>query len=289
MKINAYILAADPAWIEASISSYVNIVDQIIVSYDENGKSWSGTPIAIDECLRRLKAMNCAFKMRFCPGHFARSQYTPMENDTYQRQCALDEASRNVDWVLQLDTDEILPHAARFKDFLASPNLERCDGLLWPMRTFFGELPDGRFLEICDHRHHQLSSFPGPVAVKSGCRLRHARQAEGQIYRCEIASQSRDPADLNALVHHQIAPEDAIIHMSWVRDAQEMQRKLGSWGHSGDLKNLKMLRTWEKAQKRWFFTRNFHPLNSKWWPALRPTHLEGVWLIRPSLPENKNS
>ena len=112
MRINAYILAADPAWIEASVLSYYDLVNEIIVSYDKNSRSWTGLPILVNECLDRLRKIDRSKKMRFCPGEYARLNFEPMENDTYQRQCALNEASKRADWVLQLDADEILsdPH-----------------------------------------------------------------------------------------------------------------------------------------------------------------------------------
>jgi hypothetical protein len=114
MVINAYVLVAEPSWIEASISSYYAIVDTIVVSYDRSGRGWTGAPIAVDECLDRLRAIDSARKMRFCPGEYARPGHTPMENDTYQRQQALEAAGAGADWVLAIDTDEVLPDAARF-------------------------------------------------------------------------------------------------------------------------------------------------------------------------------
>ena len=42
MRLTAYILAADPAWIEASIQSYYDIVEQIVVCYDRDRLGWTG-------------------------------------------------------------------------------------------------------------------------------------------------------------------------------------------------------------------------------------------------------
>ena len=58
METNAYILAADPAWIEASVRSYYDRVERIVVSYDEDGLGWTGVPLDIEQCLRRLRAMD---------------------------------------------------------------------------------------------------------------------------------------------------------------------------------------------------------------------------------------
>ena len=51
MRINAYVLLADPAWLELSVRSYYPIVERIYASYDLNRKSWSGDPIPVDDCL----------------------------------------------------------------------------------------------------------------------------------------------------------------------------------------------------------------------------------------------
>ncbi len=44
MRLNAYVLAADPAWIEESVASYYDLVQRILVSFDDSGTSWTGHP-----------------------------------------------------------------------------------------------------------------------------------------------------------------------------------------------------------------------------------------------------
>ena len=39
MRVNAYVLAADPAWLTSSVWSYYNLGDQIVVSFDESNTS----------------------------------------------------------------------------------------------------------------------------------------------------------------------------------------------------------------------------------------------------------
>ena len=90
--------------------SYYDLVDRIVVSYDADGRGWTGVPIDVEQCLRRLRAIDRAGKFDYRPGHFARSEFfaRPIENDTNQRRIALDQASDGADWVLQLDTDEVV-------------------------------------------------------------------------------------------------------------------------------------------------------------------------------------
>src|SRR5438045_2429212 len=106
MNLKAYILAADPAWIEASVLSYYDVIEELVVSYDRRRLGWTGVVIPVAECLERLQAIDHDKKMRFCPGDYAQLDHAPMENETFQRQCAVDEASSGADWVVQFDTDE---------------------------------------------------------------------------------------------------------------------------------------------------------------------------------------
>src|SRR5437763_17068175 len=103
MRLKAYILAADPNWIEASVLSYYDHVDEIVVSYDDSGIGWSGHPIPVDECLRRLRAIDERKKFRFVGGSYFRPGHSPMANDTNQRQCAIDAIGDSADWIIELD------------------------------------------------------------------------------------------------------------------------------------------------------------------------------------------
>lgn len=108
MRITAYVLVADPNYLRESLLSYYDHVDRIVLSYDENATSWTGTPIPVAECLAVIDDLDVDGKCERMPGHFARLEHHPLENETYQRQLALDEAGKDADWVLQLDTDEVM-------------------------------------------------------------------------------------------------------------------------------------------------------------------------------------
>ena len=168
MKINAYILAADPAWIEGSVLAYYPLVDRIVVSYDENGFSWTGAPLDIDQCLRRLRAIDQAGKLDFQPGHYARREFftRPLENDTYQRQCALDQAGTDADWVLQLDTDEIIGDASVFADGLLEADRLGRDALNYPMLWLYCQASEERYHGWCDPGWRRTRGYAGAVAVR---------------------------------------------------------------------------------------------------------------------------
>ena len=186
MRLKAYILVADPAWIETSVLSYYDLVEEIIVSYDENRRGWTGAPVPVDECLARLKAIDGQGKMRYCPGDYGNFHDRPMDGETYQRQCCIGEARKNADWVLQLDTDEILPNPERLIEMLEYAENQDIPAVEWPMRVFFQRLADGRFLEVCESRTLGHYEYPGPVAVRPNVRLSGARRTDAKFIRAVV-------------------------------------------------------------------------------------------------------
>lgn len=107
-RVNAYILAADPSFLHSSLSAYYDRVDRIIVSYDRSARSWTGTALPVEQCLRIIDAIDVDGKCVRAPGDFARLDENALDNDTYQRQVATDQASEGARWVVQLDTDEVM-------------------------------------------------------------------------------------------------------------------------------------------------------------------------------------
>jgi hypothetical protein len=275
MAINAYVLAAEPSWIEASIRSYYAIVDTIVVSYDRSGRGWTGAPIPIAECLDRLRSVDVDRKMRFCPGDYARPGHPPLVNDTYQRQCAHEEASRGADWVIAIDTDEVLPDAREFARRLREEVPGQYMAVEWPMRTFFRQSRMGFFLEVCTFLRRQLSEYPGPVASRPGVTHTTARQIqEKPIWRYDVRWASYDPLGRQFQVQGIIRKHEAIWHLSWARSVEDIELKLRSWGHNPDFDTRRYLdRVWRPAPRRWPWMHHFHPIWPRHWPALRPVRL----------------
>jgi hypothetical protein len=275
MRLNAYVLAADPAWIELSVRAYYGRVSQIIVSFDRNDRGWTGAPIAARECVARLRAIDVEKKMRFVQGDFARPGFTPMENDTYQRQIALDLASENADWVLQIDTDEFLPDADSLCQMIHIANDRQANAIEWPMRVLFRQLPDQRFLEVCSSTGSDRFEYPGPIAIRPGAKLTNARRSEGTFLRPVVdgdtdslqISRAVEPGEIRV----SIRASQAIIHNSWGRDAASIKSKIASWSHhEGWRSRLFYLFRWKPAPLLWRSMRDLHPFAKGLWPALKP-------------------
>lgn len=268
-RINAYVLAAEPAWIEESIQSYYQLVDRIVVSYDRSGRSWTGTPMPIDECLMRLKSVDPQGKLDFRPGDYARPGRHPMENDTHQRQEALQQASDGADWVVQLDTDEVVTNLGVFHESLMEADAGNYDALVYPARWLYQRVSGSLFLEGSSRLWRRLEAYPGPVAVRPGVELRLARQGGTELY---VVGYSRKTLPLYFLppvpVRKVISYKDAILHFSWIRSDDEMTAKLTSWGHSHDRDWSHHLRRWRRAAR--------HPLLTAASTPFQPDKLDRV-------------
>ena len=255
MKINAYILAADPAWIEGSVLSYYPLADRIVVSYDEDGFSWTGAPLDIAGCLRRLRAIDRDGKLDFQPGHYARKEFyqKPLENDTYQRQCALDQASAGADWVLQLDTDEVIGDASTFEDCLAQADRLRREALNYPSLWLYCQAFATWYLEWSDRGWGRAPGYPGPLAVRAGSKLTLARRVEAGHFHVDLSKAgSRVRVPHGVKVDRVIRADEAVWHVSMLRDEYALRSKFVSSGHAHE-------RDWHAEVDKWLWAKR-HPL-----------------------------
>ena len=275
MRINAYLLAADPTWIEHSICSYYDLVGKIFVSYDETGRGWTGSPVNSEQCLHRLRAVDTQKKMRFLPGSYTGNKQSPINGDTRQRQEALDAASEEADWVLQLDTDEVLPNPLLLASMLDKAAAAGFAAVEWPMRVLFRRLTSGKYLEVCAKTGEDRFEYPGPVAVQPGTTLVDARRARGPFLRLCARGDKNSLQIVQAPQAEEtrwecLDSQDAIIHNSWARDARSIRSKIASWGHNEGYKTwLFYYLRWKPAPVLWFLMRDFHPLYPSLWPALK--------------------
>lgn len=236
MRINAYVLAGDPAWTAESVQSYAPFVDRLVVSYDEENLSWSGHELEVPETLRRLEACGLGDRIVKLPGRYSAPDRFALDLETEQRQRALDVASDGADWVVQLDTDEVIAAPARFLQALERADAEGFDALHYPSRWWYQRAGagSGRVLERRRRFGGVRADYPGAVAVRAGTRLTHCRQTDAPHFRVDFAATSTDPAHpTGVVVHDVVAADEGIIHLSWVRAADQMERKRVVSGHAG--------------------------------------------------------
>lgn len=254
-RITAYLLLADPSYLAASVSAYYSQVDRIVLSYDRAATSWTGTPLPLEQCLDIVRKLDVDGKCIAAPGHFARLEHSPMDNETFQRQVALDAASEGADWVLQLDTDEVMVSPPSFFGALARADEADAGGMEYPARWLYSRVAPGRYLEQAGRFWRHAASYPGSLAVKSGTVLRLARQADVPLYRVDIAPRNTDPWHPDtAVVDEVVGADEAVWHFSWVRDPEVIRRKFGWSGHSAEMKPPAVYRAWERRTKHPYAT-----------------------------------
>lgn len=265
MKLHAYVLAGDPAWIPQSIGSFYRLVDRIVVSYDEQGLSWSGHPLSTEKSLSRIAAADPDGKVVLRPGRFSNPELMAMWAETAQRQDALDAASEGADWVLQLDTDEVVADPAAFRAAIDAAEAHCASALEYPARVLYARALSGRFLETCGRFWSTQSSYPGPAAVRSGTRLSHARQAAGvPTYRVDVSAWNTDPARPSTTRVHRVIPRDqALLHLSWVRTEAQMAEKRAVSGHARGRDWDRELDRWRRRMRHPFLTAAAAPLSRR--------------------------
>src|SRR5690606_1694349 len=184
----------------------------------------------------------------------------------FQRQEALDEASAGADWVLQLDTDEVMLSAPTFLTSLRAADSAGADGLHFPSRWLYSRVGPGRYLEASSRLGRPQASYPGPLAVRAGTTLTRARQADVPLFRVDLAPWNTDPAHAHStLVHEVVRPSDAVLHFSWVRDDETMRRKFGWSGHADDYSRPEVYERWHSRQRRPLRTVLGNPLRRTEW------------------------
>ena len=252
MRINAYIMLSEWRWVKASLASYYPFVERIVISYEENGRGFSGVPIDVERCLDSIKDCDPQKKFDFAPGSYYDANRDPMQSDTYQRQNALERAQNDADWVVQLDTDEVMCDAGEFFSCLQEADSKGFSALDYPARWFHYALGDFRYLERSARPWKLRATYPGPIAVRPNVELKVARQCDMPSFRVDFKSRSTDFSQPAAPVHRVVRPDQAIFHYSRVRSEEEMRYKARSSSHSHDM-------NWDPVVEHWLWEgRNPH-------------------------------
>ena len=263
MQIAAYVCLGDPAWIEASVMSYYPYVTKIIATYDQDGLSWSGPEIDIEVCIRRLRAIDVDGKVLFVPGKFAipSNFENPMLSDTNQRQVGLDVASEYGDWVLQLDTDEIIANWNVFLSHLEYAATNGYESLYYPSIYVYQLISKQVALESCQRWGRRQPGYPGPLCIRSGSTLYHSRRSK--VSAVHVSCQNSYDTVIEASAHVvsvQIPANDCVVHITKGRSPDYMSKKFKTWSHASD-------RDYTMDLVYWNLVRNFR------WICLPVSHL----------------
>jgi hypothetical protein len=278
VRLAAYTLAGDPSYLAASVASYYDAVDRVVTSFDEAHVGWNGDAIPVEHCLNELRHIDVESKVDPRPGDFSHFGLPLMECETLQRQAALDVASEGVDWVIQLDGDEVIPDLQAFVEMIERADARGAVGLDYPSRWIYSAIRGGRFLEGCSRWWRPAASYPGPLAVRAGAKLSHARQCEGRLFRVDFRTKNTDPWRLrDHPVDTTVPVEAGVLHFSWVRTLDEMNIKADMSGHRNGVNWAVEIRRWKHRQRHPWLTTALTPLR-------RRGELHPQWLRIAQLP-----
>jgi len=245
LRLGAYLLLGDPAYLEQCIRSLYGLAERIVVVYDEDGLSWTGRPLPIDACLSVVDRMDTQGKIQRLPGTYHDTGLAPLEAETVERNAGIAALGDSVDWVVQIDTDEVIGRPARFVASIERARDEGRRALDYPARWLYGHVGGAVFLERCRRLWGVSAGYPGAMAVEAGTHLRLARQCDVPLWRVDFRRRNTDPAHpRDATVDERVRPEEAIWHFSWVRSEAEMRAKATTSGHADDI-------AWDREIDRW--------------------------------------
>lgn len=241
-RINAYIMLGDPSWMRTSLESYASAIDRLVVAVDENNRSWAGVDLtpAIEASRKLLARLDLDCEIQWLERDFRAVGGNLIAAETLQRQAALDAASDGADWVVQLDTDEVVPDLDFFLRCVKAADRAGADALNYSLRSVRSHIAGSWFVEESLRRMTYADAIPGPTAVRSGTRLQLCRKADVPDFNCTV----------NWRPDRKITPDKAIIHFSWVRSAAVFRAKSRISGHANDFDWGPILREWEDLTMR---------------------------------------
>jgi len=285
-RIGAYILPGDPVWLASSLSRYYPLLDDLVVVSPRSRRGWTGRELPVDECVAIVREVDVRGIHRVVWGEWE-DHREPMHAETAQRQAGIDAIGDRVDWVLQIDNDEILPNPGALLDLMAEADARSCGAIEWPMRVLFRRLANGDYLEVCSRGGAPRYDYPGPIAVRAGATTIDARRCGGGFLRPVVRDDDRSlqltqtPAKGELRVAT-LTHSEAIVHNSWGREPAAVHRKIRSWGHAAGIRGeVYYWTTWRPAPVLWRLMRNFHPFARGLWPRLVRTSDAKALLVDP--------
>ncbi len=247
------LLSYDYVYAFEAISKYYDIADEIILGLDSDYVTWSGNKFDFDESALTdfLARVDTEKKIRVIRQNFHQLP-RPIDNDTTERRF-LSTQCKAGNWIIQIDADEIMLNKNEFKQFMED-NSDLLDGCAIKAHwiTVFKSFDDGKFLVIDADGATDGRIFIGTKSPNS-------------YTMCRDTSETAIQTPLR------------LLHVSWGRSREELQKKLENWGHSKDFDTKAYIEMWDKVTLENYqsFT-NLHPLHGPHWPKLKTVDLNHI-------------
>jgi hypothetical protein len=244
MKLSFYTpIAYDYKYAIASILSYYEIADEIILAIDKDRISWANKKYDFDmqDFLLKINQIDCHDKIQIFEDNF--HLYEPIHNDTYERNC-ISMKCKKENYIVGIDSDEILLNPQEFYDWMDINNPKEDVCCYW-------------YSVYKAFESKYLITLPNETTV-IGTNLRNT------FRKCRFTLLKNIQSPLK------------ILHFSWGRKRNEIEQKLQNWSHTQDFDIKKYLETWDSVSLSNYKEKvNLHPLNLKqWWQKLELVELE---------------
>lgn len=259
MKYSFYTpIAYDYKFAFASIISYYEIADEILLGIDADKISWSELKFDFNEneFKETIKNIDKDKKVKYIEDNF-HSNKSPIYNDTFERNF-ISKLCKKDNYIIGIDSDEILLNPKEFKEWLTQLKNVNLDivALLFSVYKSFNEK-----LLITEPEEYSCI----------GTNLKD------KYFKCRITGNKRIRSPLK------------ILHYSWGRTENEILQKLKNWGHSKEFNITKYMNTWKLITlDNYSEFKNLHPLRlTQWWKSLKLMDLKDFNLSEILLEEIK--
>lgn len=241
-----YLVSYDYRYIFTSLNQIYKHVDLIVLCYDKNFKTWSGSNISIpEEFFIEIKNLDVDDKIKFYKDEFYKKDIQPMVLETEQRN-KLAKFMGDGGWHIQIDADE---HVYEFDKFIT-------------------------FLKQSNHFLYKPHKNPVNINVKW---ITLFKQDENGFYlinpikeSCYLATNYPKYTFGRKTEAKDFFSDHFLIHQSWAREEEEIYTKITNWGHKNDFDIHAFFDVWKKLNETNYKEYvNFHPVYKNDWASLK--------------------
>lgn len=241
-----FCVAYDWELLRYALPAVYTYADVICLSLDVNLRSWSGKKFSFDKTAFRkfVSEIDTRKKIGIYEDDFSLPDLSPAANEVRQRNL-IGKFLGEGGWHIQLDCDEYFLDFGNFVKYLDSLSSRKDKiNVMCPLITLFKKTSDGYLMiQPGDESEFEYA----PIAT-----------------RFPLYEFGRKNGYFNIYTNF------AIVHQSWARSREEIVSKLQHWGHSKDFDPNRYIELWDRLNdSNYLELRNFHPIRSELWPALK--------------------
>jgi hypothetical protein len=236
-----FLVSYDYQMLRISLPLIYKSADQIFLAIDHLRRTWSGNTFEISsDFFSWIKEIDIENKIQIYEDDFYVPSLTVKENDTRERNM-LGMFMGAGGWHLQIDSDEYFIDFDEFISKLKVLKFSENTTIYLPWITLFKKVENG-FLYIKGKKEFCPIATNYPVYVDYRLNSKNLRKEMDYV----------------------------IIHESWARNEDALEKKLTNWSHKDDFNVQSYFTFWKAIDSETAkYIRNFHPLTPKIWNSLQ--------------------